>query len=66
MHYFHARVGQVRFSKKRTGTHYAELVFLFLVGYVGHAEHCGTFGARKIDALFSYSGGPEVVLKKTR
>jgi hypothetical protein len=56
----------VRFSKKRTGTDYAELVFLFLVGYVGHAEHCGTFGARKIDALFSYSGGPEVVLKKTR
>jgi hypothetical protein len=49
---FHARVALLRFPKKSTGTRYAELVFLFLVGSVGHAEHCGTSGARNIDALF--------------
>jgi hypothetical protein len=49
---FLARVALVRFPKKRTGTRYAELVFLFLVGSVGHAEHCGTSRARNIDALF--------------
>jgi hypothetical protein len=49
---FHARVALVRFPKKCTGTRYAELVFLFLVGSVGHAEHCGISGAPNIDALF--------------
>jgi hypothetical protein len=48
---FHARVALVRFPKKHTGTRYVELV-LFLVGSVGHAEHCGISGARNIDALF--------------
>jgi hypothetical protein len=34
------------------GTRYAELVFLFLVGYVGHVVHCGASRARNIDAQF--------------
>jgi hypothetical protein len=33
---FHARVGLGRFHKNRVGTHYTDLVFLHLVGYVGH------------------------------
>jgi hypothetical protein len=49
---FHAWVALVRFPKKRTWTRYVELVFLFLVGSVGHAELCGISGARNIDALF--------------
>jgi hypothetical protein len=27
------------FHKKHTGTHYAKLVFLHLVGYAGHIMH---------------------------
>jgi hypothetical protein len=49
---FHAWVVPVPFSKKRTGTRYAELVFLLPVGSMGHVVHCGTSGARNIDALF--------------
>jgi hypothetical protein len=49
---FHARVGPAGFPKRCTGTRYAELVFLFLVGYEGHVVHYGIFGARNIDALF--------------
>jgi hypothetical protein len=46
----------VRFSKKRTGTRYAELVFLFLVGFVGHVEHSSASRAQNIDALFFMLG----------
>jgi hypothetical protein len=49
---FHAQEGLVRISKECTETRYAELVFLFPVGYVGHVVHCGTSGARNVDALF--------------
>jgi hypothetical protein len=40
------------FQKKHTRTRYAELVFLHLVGSVGHVVHYSAFGARNIDALF--------------
>jgi hypothetical protein len=45
-----------RFDKKRTGTHYAELVFLHSMRYAGDIVHSGAFGARKIDFLFFILG----------
>jgi hypothetical protein len=40
------------FNKKRTRTHYAELVFLLLVGSAGHIVHSCAYGVRNVDALF--------------
>jgi hypothetical protein len=45
-----------RFNKKRTGTHYSELVFLHPVGSTGHVVHSGAFGARNVDAQFFLFG----------
>jgi hypothetical protein len=36
---------EYRFYKMRDGTPYAKLLFLHLIGYVGHVVHCGAFGA---------------------
>jgi hypothetical protein len=44
------------FYKKRDGTHYAKLVFLYPVGSAGHIVHSGAFGARNVDALFFTPG----------
>jgi hypothetical protein len=44
-HFFHARVHRVRFNKKHAGTHYAELVFLHPVGFVGHVVHSSAYEA---------------------
>jgi hypothetical protein len=40
------------FHKKCAGTHYAELVFLHLVGSVGHIVYFGASGVQNIDTLF--------------
>jgi hypothetical protein len=42
---FHARVGRCDFHKKHAGTRYNELVFLHLVGFVGHLVHSGASSA---------------------
>jgi hypothetical protein len=44
------------FHKKLGEIHYAELVFLYPVGYVGHVVHCGASGPRIVDALFLMLG----------
>jgi hypothetical protein len=44
------------FHKKRTGTRYAEIVFLHRVESEGHVVHSGTFGMRNINALFFMLG----------
>jgi hypothetical protein len=40
------------FHKMRARTHYAKLVFLHPVGFVGHLVHSGVFRARNVDTLF--------------
>jgi hypothetical protein len=40
------------FNKKHAGTHYAKLVFLHQVVYVGHAVHFGASGVQNMSALF--------------
>jgi hypothetical protein len=45
-----------RFHNKRTGTRYAELVFLHPVGYAGHVVHSGASEERNVDALFFMLG----------
>jgi hypothetical protein len=56
MHYFSCSgglgVAQCNFRKKCPGTHYAQLVFLHLVGSAGHVVHSGASGPLNIDALF--------------
>jgi hypothetical protein len=43
-------------AKKRAGTCYAKLVFLYLVGSVGHVVCSGAFSARNVNALFLMLG----------
>jgi hypothetical protein len=37
-------------------THYADLLFLHLVGFAGDVVHSGVYGSRNIDALFFMMG----------
>jgi hypothetical protein len=53
-----------RFDKKWTGTCYAKLVFLHLLGYAGHVVHSSVYGVRNVGA-FSGLGGPVVVYIKS-
>jgi hypothetical protein len=40
------------FHKKRIGTHYTELVFLHLMGSVGHVVHFSVSGVRNYTLFF--------------
>jgi hypothetical protein len=40
------------FDKKRTRTHYVELVFFHPMGAAGHIVHSGASRAQNIDVLF--------------
>jgi multisubunit Na+/H+ antiporter MnhB subunit len=54
------------FHKKRTETHYAELVIFYPMGSVGHVVHSGVFGVRNVDALLFMLGGPGAIsIKRT-
>jgi hypothetical protein len=53
-----------RFTKKRTGTGYAEHVLFGLVRFVGHIVHFGTSGLRNIEALFFMLGWDRCRLHK--
>jgi hypothetical protein len=46
------RWDRFEFNKKRAGTRYAELMFMYLVGSAGHVVHSSASGAQNIDALF--------------
>jgi hypothetical protein len=52
------------FHKKRTGTHYSEIVFSHLVGSASHVVHSSAFGARNIDTLFFMLGWDRYDLQK--
>jgi hypothetical protein len=63
--FFKLSFARFGFHKKHIGTHYAELVFLHLVGYVGHVVNSSPSEAQNIDALFSCLGEPVVVSIKS-
>jgi hypothetical protein len=54
---FQAGWDRCGFHKKRIWTRYAELVFLHLLGYVGHVVHSDVFMCKKSTHYFSCSGG---------
>jgi hypothetical protein len=53
------------FHKERTGIHYAELVFLHLVGYASHIVYSSVSGHKKSMHYFSRSGGPGAIWIKS-
>jgi hypothetical protein len=57
--------GRCDFYKKRAGTHYAELVFLHLVGSTGHVVIPVRPGREISMHYFACSGGPSAVTLKS-
>jgi hypothetical protein len=53
------------FNKKRTGTHYVEIVFLHPVRSPGHVVHSGASGHKMSMNYFSSSGVPSAVSIKS-
>jgi hypothetical protein len=43
--FFMLETDRYGFDKKYAGTRYAKVVFLHLLGYMGHAVHSGAFAA---------------------
>jgi hypothetical protein len=55
--YFSSSGGPVVVStKKSASTRYAELLFLYPVGFVGDVVHSGAFAARNADVVFFMRG----------
>jgi hypothetical protein len=52
------------FHKKRAGTRYTKLVFLHLVGFVGHVVHSSAYGVPNVNALFFLLGWDRYGLHK--
>jgi hypothetical protein len=59
--FFILRSNLYGFDKKRVETHYAELVFLHLVGFSAHIVHSSASRHKMSTHYFLYLSGPDVV-----